>query len=111
MSFDRASGGVMTDDTTRIHRLQLMLAGPCLADDADAREELKRAVRELGMTVSGEGAASLSARIPDTDFQKLFSTASSTADSLPVPDKLKPHVSSICEAPRHISFKKTETKR
>jgi hypothetical protein len=102
--FDRASGGVMTGEAPRIHRLQLMLAGPCLTDNADAREELKRAIRELGMTVSGEGAASLSARITDADFQKLFPAVSCTADSLPVPDRLKPHVSSICEAPRHISF-------
>ncbi len=54
------------------------------------------------MTLSGEGVATLSVRMPNTEFEKLFSP--SAEGELAVPEKLKPFVASISEAPEHLSF-------
>jgi hypothetical protein len=90
----------MAPETRHVRRLQLLLHDTCRT--SEAREAAKHAAHELGLQLSGEGAASLSARVPDAEFRKLFCGAA--ADALTVPDPLKPYVSSICEAPEHLSF-------
>ncbi len=92
----------MAGESHPVRRLQLKLRETCCTDDA--REEAKRAAQEIGMQLSGEGLATLSARIPDARFRELFSCPSGAADTLPVPERLKPFVSSISEAPEHLSF-------
>ncbi|CAN7678953.1 hypothetical protein LJR231_005452 [Phyllobacterium sp. LjRoot231] len=92
----------MADETHPIRRLQLMLRDTCCTDDA--RAEAKRAAQEAGMKVSGEGNASLSARMSDAEFRKLFPAPSGSGDTLAVPERLKPFVESISEAPEHLSF-------
>jgi len=79
-----------------------MLHGTCKTDDV--RAEAKRAVVELGMNLSGEGYTSLSARISDADFKKLFSDPADVGGTLAVPERLKFFVASISEAPEHLSF-------
>lgn len=83
-------------------RLQILLHESCRTDDA--RAEAKRATEQIGMTVSGEGTATLSARISNSEFEKLFPNQSGGKVELDVPDKLKAYVASISEAPEHFSF-------
>lgn len=85
-----------------IRRLQILLHEHCRT--GQARAEAIRAAHEIGMTVSGEGSASLSARMPEAEFEELFSEFSGGGETLAVPDKLKPFVSSISVAPKHLSF-------
>ena len=92
----------MTSEPCPVRRLQLLLREPCRTDSA--REAAKRAAQELGMQISGEGHATLSARMPDAAFQQLFSSPSGTGGTLAVPHSLEPFVSSISEAPEHLSF-------
>jgi hypothetical protein len=71
------------------------------------REELKDQLRGLGIELSGEGAATLSGRISDREFAKLFASGASDAgavgsDELPVPDALQGRVTAITLAPRHL---------
>lgn len=82
-------------------RLQLLLHDNFTNEEGV--REAKRIVEEVGMKVSGQGAATLSARISDGDFKKLFAEASGD-QPLAVPPRLKPFVSSISEAPAHLSF-------
>lgn len=86
-----------------IRRLQITLHDNCRTNEA--RAMAKRVAEEVGMTLSGEGSATLSVRMPDAEFKKLFSNPSDDKDTLEVPEKLKPFVSSITEAPKHIQFK------
>lgn len=85
-----------------IRRLQILLHEHCRT--GDARAAAKRAAHDVGMAVSGEGSATLSARISETDFEELFSELSGGGETLAVPDRLKPFVSSISVAPDHLSF-------
>ncbi|NKK49336.1 hypothetical protein E0H35_30555 [Rhizobium leguminosarum bv. viciae] len=85
-----------------IRRLQMLLHEHCRTPEA--RAEAIRAVRDVGMTVTGEGSATLSARMPEAEFEELFSEFSGGGETLGVPDKLKPFVSSISVAPKHLSF-------
>lgn len=86
---------------------------------SDRRNEADRAaaadaVRALGMEVTGTGAASLSARIDEDVFKRLFGQAHLPAsagrgrgvsnESLPVPLQLQPFVASISVAPDHLYF-------
>lgn len=80
-----------------------MLHDSCRSNEA--RAAAKRVAEEVGMTLSGEGSATLSVRISDAEFKKLFSNPSDSKDTLEVPEKLKPFVLSITEAPEHMSFK------
>ncbi|MBN3761960.1 hypothetical protein [Burkholderia sp. Ac-20365] len=92
----------MTNETCPIRRLQLLLRDP-YRNDTD-REAVRRAAEQLGMQISGEGHASLSARMPDDAFRQLFSSSSIASGTLAVPSSLEPYVSSISEAPQHLSF-------
>ena len=92
----------MTNESCPVRRLQLLLREPCRSDAA--REAAKRAAEQLGMQISGEGHASLSARMPDDAFRQLFSSSFDTNGTLAVPVSLEPYVSSISEAPQHLSF-------
>lgn len=82
-------------------KLQILLHDHRRSED-DLRE-VARILEEEGLHLSGQGAASLSARISDSDFKKLF-PATGNNQSLTVPERLKPFVSSISEAPEHLSF-------
>ncbi|RVM04189.1 hypothetical protein [Sinorhizobium meliloti] len=86
----------------QVRRLQILLHEHCRS--RESRAAAKVVVHELGMTISGEGKASLSVRMSEADFKELFSELSGGGDTLAVPDKLKPFVSSISEAPEHLSF-------
>ncbi|MBN3756642.1 hypothetical protein G3N95_27150 [Paraburkholderia sp. Tr-20389] len=92
----------MTNEPCPVRRLQLLLHDPCRNDAA--REAAKRAAEQLGMQISGEGHATLSARMPDAAFRALFSCSSDTGGTLAVPGSLEPYVASISEAPQHLSF-------
>ena len=92
----------MAGEVHLIRRLQLMLHDTCRNDDA--RLEAKRAAQEVGMQISSDGYATLSARMSDADFKALFSDSFDAGDSLAVPERLKPFVASISEAPKHLSF-------
>ncbi|MCW2240551.1 hypothetical protein [Azospirillum canadense] len=93
----------MTGRTRPIRRIQLLLHDACRTDEA--RAEVKRVAQDIGMNLSGEGHATLSARMPDAEFKKLFPNPSGTDNALAVPEKLKPYIASISEAPEHLSFK------
>lgn len=92
----------MTGDVQPVRRLQILLHETCRT--ADARAAAMHAIEQAGMTVSGEGAATLSVRMSNADFEKIFPARSQAQDELAVPDKLRPFVASISEAPEHISF-------
>ncbi|MBP0589671.1 hypothetical protein J8I87_08060 [Paraburkholderia sp. LEh10] len=92
----------MTNDTRPVRRLQLLLRDACRTEPA--RQAAKCAAEALGMQISGEGLATLSARMPDAEFRRLFSCLSGTDGTLAVPGSLYPYVSSISEAPEHLSF-------
>ncbi|EUC12810.1 UNVERIFIED_ORG: hypothetical protein BDU10_4167 [Burkholderia sp. CF145] len=92
----------MTNETCPVRRLQLLLHDPCRTDAA--REAARLAAEQLGMQISGEGYATLSARMPDDAFRQLFSCSSGPSGTLAVPGSLQPYVSSISEAPQHLSF-------
>ncbi|ALP64823.1 MULTISPECIES: hypothetical protein [Paraburkholderia] len=92
----------MMNETCPVHRLQLLLRDPCRTDAARAAARL--AAEQLGMQISGEGHATLSARMPDDAFRQLFSGSSGTSGTLAVPRSLQPYVASISEAPQHLSF-------
>ena len=83
-----------------VRRLQILLHPTCSTDAA--RAEAKRLLSESGMQLSGEGDATLSARMPDDAFRKLFASGSDGA--LVVPARLQPFVAAISEAPQHLSF-------
>lgn len=70
---------------------------------AEDLREVARILQEEGLQLSGQGAASMSARMSDSDFKKLF-PATDNNKPLAVPERLKPFVSSISEAPEHLSF-------
>lgn len=80
--------------------LQILLHENCRTDGL--RAAAIHAVKQVGMTLSGEGVATLSVRMPNTEFENLFSP--SAEGELAVPEKLKPFVASISEAPEHLSF-------
>ncbi|ACC72850.1 hypothetical protein PPMP20_34115 [Paraburkholderia phymatum] len=92
----------MTNEPRPVRRLQLLLRDTC-SNDA-AREAARRAAGQLGMQISGEGRATLSARMSDAAFRRLFPHSSSMSGTLAVPDSLEPYVASISEAPQHLSF-------
>lgn len=83
-----------------VRRLQILLHPTCSTNAA--RAEAKRLLSESGMQLSGEGNTTLSARMPDDAFRKLF--APQTDGALAVPAPLQPFVASISEAPEHLSF-------
>lgn len=91
----------MVDDHDPIRKLQILLHASC--QNPAKKEEVKRIVEKTGMTVGGEGIATLSARMSDRDFKKLF-FKDDDSQSLTIPEFLKPFVSSISEAPDHLSF-------
>jgi hypothetical protein len=93
----------MIDGNPPVRRLQLMLRGTCCTDNA--RENAKHTAQKMGMDLSGEGHATLSARMSDAEFRTRFSDTSGAVGALPVPEQLKPFVSSISEAPEHLSFR------
>jgi len=77
----------------------------------------KRAVaaaRRLGLTATGTGAASLSARVPEAQLAKLFGPGvvpvslsppvALQQTPLPVPKVLAPYVESITVAPKHEKY-------
>lgn len=82
-------------------KLQLLLRQE--SRSAQAQEELRRAMAELGLEPSGAGTASLSARVTPERFQELFG-AVGASDSLAVPKALERHVESISVAPDHLLF-------
>lgn len=92
----------MSGGNDPIRRLQLVLHDSCRTDVT--RAAAKRAAQQAGMELSGEGHATLSARMSDAEFKKLFSDASGAGGALAVPEQLKPFVASISEAPEHLSF-------
>lgn len=89
----------MANPDARIRRLQLVLRES--VRDPGTRTAVRQAAAELGLQLSGEGYATLSARIGEADFAALFGTADGALD---VPDRLAPFVESISEAPEHLSF-------
>ena len=88
-------------DLSNSRKLQMLLHNSC--QDETGLREARRIAMELGMTISGLGAATLSARMSDTAFDKLFASASKESQ-LVVPDVLQPFVHSISEAPDHLEF-------
>ncbi|WP_105403196.1 hypothetical protein [Neorhizobium sp. T7_12] len=90
----------MASELRQQKRLQVLLHETCRTDDA--RAAAIHAATQAGMTLSGEGVATLSVRMPNSEFEKLFS--SSPEGELTVPEQLKPFVESISEAPEHLSF-------
>lgn len=87
--------------STQIRKLQILLHDSCKSEEQV--REVTRIAQEEGMQVSGKGAATLSVRMSDSDFKKLFS-ATAGDRPLAVPECLKPFVASISEAPNHLSF-------
>lgn len=88
-------------DLSNSRKLQMLLHNSC--QDETGLREARRIAMELGMTISGLGAATLTARMSDAAFDKLFAAASKESQ-LVVPDVLKPFVHSISEAPDHLEF-------
>jgi hypothetical protein len=88
-------------DLSNSRKLQMVLHYSC--QDETGLREASRVAMGLGMTISGLGAATLSARMSDTAFDKLFASASKESQ-LAVPEVLKPFVLSISEAPDHLAF-------
>ena len=85
------------------HRLQLLL-DPHARGAAD-KAALKAELGKLGIEISGEGAATLSARISEADFARLFAPADLPAAEdaeLPIPDSLRGRVTTITVAPPHL---------
>lgn len=85
-------------------RLQILLAPE--ARTAEGKRDLRRELERLGLDVSGEGAATLSARVTPSRFEQLFgcepSAFGSDGNSLLLPDRLRDRVISITLAPPHV---------
>lgn len=80
-----------------MRRLQLLLSEGCRS--RDARTDLVQTLESLGCTVTGVGEVSLSVRVSETVFQKVFRPAPPQ-----VPPSLEPWLASVAEAPVHQSF-------
>lgn len=85
-------------------RLQILLAPE--ARTAEGKRDLRRELERLGLDVSGEGAATLSARITTSRFEQLFgcepSASEADGNALLLPDRLRDRVISITLAPPHL---------
>jgi len=60
-----------------------------------------RVVATFGIETTGKGHASLSARLSEPEFHRLFGAAIAVHEPLPVPQELAEYVESITVAPRH----------
>ncbi len=80
-----------------MRRLQLLLSEGCRS--RDARTDLVQTLESLGCTVTGVGEVSLSVRVSESVFQKVFRPAPPQ-----VPASLEPWLASVAEAPVHQSF-------
>ena len=68
---------------------------------------LRRRLRELGMTLSGVGSATLSVRMAPVEFKRLFAVSPEReADALTVPRNISRWVERIDVSPQHIRLKR-----
>lgn len=97
-----------------MRRLQLLLSDQARTDEA--RASLVRELEALGCTVTGVGAASLSIRVSDEAYCRIFDGPSTAAADRPtrpaatifvapagltIPASLQPYLASVSEAPAH----------
>lgn len=86
-------------------RLQLLLKP--LSRSERGREDAKNAAQQLGLEISGEGAATLSARCSREEFVAIFGAepkqgpGGNSPVELTVPNALLDFVSSVTVAPQH----------
>ena len=64
-------------------------------------EAASKVVETLGFETTGMGRASLSARVSEQEFQRLFGATVAVHEPLSVPQELAEYVESITVAPRH----------
>ena len=85
-------------------KLQLLLKRPIEAAEFD---QIERLLADIGISISGRGRMTVSARISANRFESVFSTKPGEASSnligktLPVPNQLERYIASISEAPKH----------
>lgn len=80
-----------------MRRLQLLLTEGCRTPSA--RTDLVQTLESLGCIVTGVGEASLSVRVSETVYLRVFK-----AEPPQVPAELEPWLASVTEAPAHQSF-------
>ena len=93
----------MTDAPVPEKKLQLLLdeawRTPAGVDGAC------KILDSLGVQPESRGAATISVRVNDDQFAKLFAADGSQGPGLAIPAALSKYVSSISEAPDHLHFK------
>src|SRR5690349_6782493 len=99
----------MADEKPVVRRLQLLLHKDYRTDKG--RAEARRAAEAAGFFLTGEGHATLSARLSEDQFAEFFKEKSGKGEELAVPEPLKPLISSISEAPDHLPFDQGEQER
>jgi hypothetical protein len=84
------------------HKLQILLFEGYRSPVA--RQLVKDVLRTLHMEITGEGEVTISTRISDVEFRKVFPDGVQPDGTLKIPVGLVPYVVSITEAPGHLSF-------
>lgn len=85
-----------------MRRLQLLLSETARTDDT--RSTVVRELEALGCTVTGVGAASLSVRVSEAVYCRLFEAPARDETTLKIPVPLRHYLSSVSEAPSHQAY-------
>ncbi len=85
-----------------MRRLQLLLSETARTDDT--RSAVVRELEALGCTVTGVGAASLSVRVSEAVYCRLFDAPARDETTLKIPVPLRHYLSSVSEAPSHQAY-------
>ena len=80
-----------------MRRLQLLLSERCRSDRT--RKDLAQSLEAMGCTVTGIGEASLSVRVSEAVYERLFKD-----EPAQIPSSLQPWLASVSEAPVHQSY-------
>ena len=80
-----------------MRRLQLLLSERCRTDRT--RKDLVRSLEAMGCSVTGVGEASLSVRVSEAVYARLFKD-----EPAQIPSSLQPWLASVSEAPVHQSY-------
>lgn len=68
---------------------------------AGSVEAASKAAVALGFETTGKGRTTLSCRVSEQEFRRLFGGTVAVHEALPVPQELAEYVESITVAPRH----------
>ena len=85
-----------------MRRLQLLLSETARTDET--RSTVVRELEALGCTVTGIGVASLSVRVSEAVYCRLFEAPAVDATTLKIPAPLRHYLSSVSEAPSHQAY-------